>query len=134
MTYEEIVAKMKEYLAMETELEFKEFEQYYRSLIEYLNKDYQSLEEEDLVTMRYILTVVNTNAVDRGARKDKNFKKFRKMAEKVEFWADAIKYKLTKEMGHTDDSLDDALNKVDDKMHDRVEPETADEKDDAPEE
>ena len=31
---EEIIAKLKEYLAMDTEIDFKEFDEYYRKLIE----------------------------------------------------------------------------------------------------
>ena len=77
--------KMKEYLAMDTEIDFKEFDEYYRKLIEKLNSDYQEMSQEDLLNMRYVLNTVAVNAENRSLRKDKFAKKYRKIQEKNEF-------------------------------------------------
>lgn len=113
---EEFVKKMKEYLAMDTEIDFQEFEHYYRQLVDYLNADYQSLAAEDLLKLRYILSVVSANAAGRGARKDKNVKKYRKIEEKTNFWHDAITYKLKKECAYTEDSLREAEGRIEEEM------------------
>lgn len=113
---ENLTAKLKEYLSMDTEIEFKEFQGYYNAIIDKLNKDYQSLTEEELLTIRYILNTVAINADNRSARKDKYVKKFRKMADKTKFWADAISLKLKKEMGYTDASIEEADERIDKEM------------------
>lgn len=113
---ENIVAKMKEYLAMDTEIEFKEFDEYYKSIIEKLTKEYQELKEEELLNMRYILNTVAVNAENRSARKDKYMKKFRKIGEKTRFWSDAISAKLKKDNGYTDATLEEADERIDKEM------------------
>ena len=113
---ENITAKLKEYLAMDTEIDFNEFQSYYNTVIEKLNKDYQNFSESDLVRMRYVLNTVALNAETRGARKDKNMKKFRKMADKSRFWSDAISHKLKKEFGYTQASLEEADEGIDEEM------------------
>ena len=49
-------------------------------------------------------------------RKDKNSKKYRKINDKCRFWVDAITYKLTKELGYTNDMIDEAEEKIDAEM------------------
>lgn len=113
---EEIIAKLKEYLAMDTEIDFKEFDGYYRKLIEKLNSDYQEMSEEDLLNMRYVLNTVAVNAENRSARKDKFGKKYRKIQEKTNFWSNAITYKAKKELGYTDAMLEEADQRIDEAM------------------
>ncbi|MEG1477996.1 MAG: hypothetical protein RSC20_00570 [Clostridiales bacterium] len=110
---EKIIAKIKEYLAMDSEIEFKEFEDYYKTLIEKLNKDFKELKEEELLQMRYVLNTVTINAENRAARKDKYMKKFRKIADKTKFWAEAIAHKLKKELGYTDAAIEEADERID---------------------
>ena len=45
---ESIVTKLKEYLAMDSEIEFSEFQDYYNKVLEKLNQDYQELTEDEL--------------------------------------------------------------------------------------
>ena len=79
---ETIKAKLKEYLAMDHELEFGEFNTYYNSVIEELNANYQGYDAETLLTMRYVLSTVAVNAQAWSMRKDKNSKKYRKINDK----------------------------------------------------
>ncbi|MDO4542362.1 MAG: hypothetical protein Q4C00_06005, partial [Bacillota bacterium] len=98
------------------ERDFTEFQGYYTALIDKLNKDYQNLSEEELLKIRYILNTVSINAENRSARKDKYMKKFRKMAEKARFWADAISHKLKTEMGYTQATIEEADERIDEEM------------------
>lgn len=110
---ETIKAKLKEYLAMDHELEFAEFNAYYNTILEELNANYQNYDEQALLDMRYILNTVAVNAQSWSFRKDKNAKKYKKITEKAHFWADAITYKLKKEYNYTNEMIDDADEKID---------------------
>lgn len=113
---ETIKAKLKEYLAMDHELEFGEFNEYYNLVLAELNANYGSYDAETLLSMRYVLSTVCVNAQSWATRRDKNSKKYKKIAEKTRFWVDAITYKLTKELGYTSDMIDDAEEKIDAEM------------------
>lgn len=103
--------KLKEYLNMDTEIPFDEFEAYYKDVVGYLQKNYQPMDHASLIKARYITSIVAANAYDRARRKGPHAKKYRKMAEKCEFWADAIKYRLLKE-GLTEEQIDEAEQKL----------------------
>ncbi|MBQ1251898.1 MAG: hypothetical protein IIY02_03175 [Firmicutes bacterium] len=113
---ESIKAKLKEYLAMDHELAFGEFNEYYNEVMAELNGNYQGYDAENLLSMRYVLSTVCINAQNWSLRKDKNAKKYKKIADKTRFWVDAITYKLTKELGYTNDMIDDAEEKIDAEM------------------
>lgn len=113
---EAIVSKLKEYLAMATEIDFAEFQRYYQQIIDFLGKNYQDLEEEQLLQIRYILNTVDANAGARAARKDANMKKFRKIGEKCRFWSNAIQLKLGNEYGYDQDKLEAADARIDEAM------------------
>lgn len=113
---ETIKAKLKEYLAMDNELEFNEFNAYYNTIIEELNAHYGEYGEDILLEMRYILNTVAVNAQMWGSRKDKYSKKYKKINEKAKFWADAMTYKLKKEFGYDNDKIDAADEKIDAEM------------------
>lgn len=113
---EAIKGKLKEYLAMDHELDFAEFNEYYNSIIAKLNEQYQEFTENDLLEMRYILNTVAVNAQMWGSRKDKNSKKYKKIQDKTKFWAEAITYKLKKEFGYDNEKIDAADEKIDGEM------------------
>ena len=113
---ESIVTKLKEYLAMDSEIEFSEFQDYYNKVLEKLNQDYQKLTEDELLKIRYVLNTIAVNAENRWARKDKYVKKYKKMADKTRFWADAIAHKLKKELAYTDAKLEEADQSIDDEL------------------
>ena len=113
---ETIKTKLKEYLAMDHELEFGEFDAYYHTLLTELNAHYQEYDDATLLDMRYILNTVAVNAQIWGSRKDKNSKKYRKINEKAKFWADAITYKLKKEFGYDNEKIDAADERIDAEM------------------
>lgn len=93
---EPLVAKMKEYLAMETEISFAEFKEYYQQVMDYLQSNYQEMDNEALISAKFVLDIIKNNAQDRAARKVAESKKYKKMAEKCSFWSEAITYRLEK--------------------------------------
>ncbi|MEG1662223.1 MAG: hypothetical protein RR332_06855, partial [Clostridiales bacterium] len=71
----------------------------------FLQNQYQEMSMEDMVKAKGILAIMAANAKTRAIAKDVNRKKFVKMAEKSAFWDDALKHRLIKEEGMTDDEL-----------------------------
>ena len=106
---EELVAKMGEFIKMEDELPFTEFQAYYQSVIDYLMKNYQDMTTDQLVQAKGITMIMGNNAKARAMRKDENRKKFTKMGEKSAFWENAIKLRLTKE-GMSESELDEKVD------------------------
>ena len=94
---EQLYEKMLQFTKMTEELPFADFQAYYQEVIDYLQKEYQNLTQEDLLKAKGICNIIAGNAVGRSARKDSNSKKFKKMAEKTRFWHDAIQARLLKE-------------------------------------
>lgn len=107
-TLAELSAKMGEYTKAEEEISFGEFQSYFNDLMAFLQKEYQDLGNDDLVTAKGIAMIVAGNAKMRSLRKDANRKKFSKMGEKAAFWEDAIRRRLLKE-GMTEADLDEKV-------------------------
>lgn len=97
VTIESLKQKMSEYTKMTDQLPFAEFNEYYRQLTGFLQSDYHLLSVDDLVIAVAICRIVGTNARLRGVHSDPNKKKFIKMAEKSEFWRNAITTRLKTE-------------------------------------
>lgn len=106
---DEKLAKLMEYLQMETEIPFEEFKSYYSGMVELLNKEYDGMDQTTLLKGKYICTIVKANAESRAPRSKINGKHFKKMAAKLGFWADAIEFRLKKE-GMTQDEIDGAIS------------------------
>lgn len=111
VSVEQQFQKMKEYLNMDTEIPFDEFEAYYKEIMDALQNDYQSMEHGTLIKVRYITTILADNATARSQRKGPKLKKYRKMAEKSDFWSEAIKFRLLQE-GLTVEQIDEAEEKL----------------------
>ncbi len=97
VTIESLKQQMGEYTKMTEQLPFAEFSDFYRQLIGFLQSDYHLLSVDDLVIAVAICRIVGTNARVRGIHSDPNKKKFIKIAEKSEFWRDAITARLKTE-------------------------------------
>ena len=94
---EELLQKLKVFLAMEQELPFAEFREFYMELIGVLMSGFETMDNDSRVQGRYICQIVGSNARARAGTSRDLSKKFRKMAEKCDFWAEAIDYRLGKE-------------------------------------
>lgn len=108
---QELCAKMKEYLKMTDPLPYEQFVGYYQSVLDHLQEKYQDMTQDELVEAKTICNLLNANAVERAAKKDGNYKKFRKMAEKSAFWQDAIEVNLLKQ-GLTKKSLEEKEKEI----------------------
>jgi hypothetical protein len=108
---EEKMAKLKEYLQMETEIPFEEFKEYYNGVIGLLNSGYSEMDQAACLKARYICSIVQANAQSRAARSKINGKAFKKMAAKCGFWVEAIDHRLKKE-GLTQAAIDAAMREI----------------------
>lgn len=94
---EELLRRLKEYLAMDHELPFEEFQQYYMELMKVLTEEFESMSNEKRVMGRCICQIVSSNAQGRAGQSRAHGKKFKKISEKCTFWVEAIDYRLGKE-------------------------------------
>ncbi len=88
--------KMKEYLNMDSEIPFEEFNDYYTRYIEFLKGNFESLNEEESLEGLLILNSLKSNSEDRAKRKGKEAKKYNKMFERTGIWAGAMFQRLVK--------------------------------------
>ncbi len=112
---EKFMAKMKEYLHMDSELPYEDFNAFYQDFMNYLNSEYQSFDQDTCNKARFISSILYLNAEERAKNKGQNGKKFKKIAEKGKFWADAINYRLLKE-GMTQELIDKAYADINEAM------------------
>ena len=68
-------AKMQEFLKMETEISYEEFNEYYKSVMDFLQREFENLDQDGLVTMSGICQIMYLNAGSRGQRKRDVYKR-----------------------------------------------------------
>lgn len=103
--------KMNEYLNMDTEIPFEEFTAYYAQVMDQLKENYEKMENEDLLKVKFILSIISTNGTMRAQRKGSNSKKYKKISEKATFWGDAINLRLLKS-GMSQEEIDQSMNNM----------------------
>lgn len=108
---EALMTKMKEYLGMDTEIPYGEFNEYYQQVMGYLQANYDGMANEDLFQAKYILSIISTNAAGRAHRKGPESKKYNKISEKTSFWNKAISYRLEKS-GLSPKEIEEAVEKA----------------------
>jgi 16S rRNA C1402 (ribose-2'-O) methylase RsmI len=101
---EQLFEKLKEYLGMETEISYEEFESYYQKVIAAFSESYESFNQDEAVKGRFILSILMSNSEDRAKRYKNLSKKYRKMYDKCHLWAEALTLRLLK-MGMTKDQI-----------------------------
>ena len=72
---DELFEKLKEYLSMDKEIPFTEFSEYFEKVLKVIGDEYKEYKQEQLEKARFIFSILQSNAVERGSRKDKNTKK-----------------------------------------------------------
>ena len=112
---ESYLAKMKEYLNMESEIPYPEFSEYFQDYVGYLNANYETFDQEACTNARFIFSILTVNCEDRAKRKGPEAKKYKKMGEKSRLWLDAITLRLKKE-GLTPEQIEEANTKISDAM------------------
>jgi len=111
MKVEELYTKMQEYLGMDTEISFQEFEEYYRKVLNYLNSNFAQMSREEKIKGKFVVAIVESNSLARARRKGPEMKKYKKMQEKMAFWREAIVYNLKKD-GMTEREIDEEVEKL----------------------
>ncbi|AQS58176.1 hypothetical protein [Desulforamulus ferrireducens] len=101
---EKLFEKLKEYLNMDTEISYEEFEAYYQDVISLLNAQYQELNKEETIHGRFILSIIMSNAEERAKNYKSLAKKYKKIYNKCQIWAEALTLRLLK-MGMTKDEI-----------------------------
>ena len=105
---ETLLTKIQEYLKMDTEIPFGEFTEYYQQVMDFLQTNYETMDNDGLMAAKYILSIVSGNSKSRALRKGSESKKYKKMGEKASFWSEAINFRLLKE-GMTQQEIDESI-------------------------
>ena len=108
---EKMFEKLKGYLHMETEIPYEEFSEYYKSLIDVLNKSFEDMDQDSRLKARYICSIVQANAESRGERSKVNAKAYKKINAKSAFWMDAINFRILKD-GMTQAEIDKVTEEI----------------------
>jgi len=108
---QELLTQLQEYLRMESDLPFPEFQEYFRKLIEELRTNFEAMSSEERIQARYICKIVGTNAQIRAGKSRLHMKQFRKINEKCQFWLEAIDFRLEKE-GLSEQEIEDKMEQV----------------------
>ncbi len=106
-----LLAKMREYLKMESEIPFEEFKDYYEQVMDYLQNNYDNMTNDELLVAKFVLDIVSSNSKSRAIRKGPESKKYKKMAEKTSFWSEAIDFRL-KNAGMSKEDIDTGVAKI----------------------
>lgn len=94
---EKFFEKMKEYLNMDTEISYEEFESYYQEFTGFLKDNYQNFNQEESIKGRFVLSILMSNSEERAKKNKTLAKKYKKIREKSSIWAEALTYRLVKE-------------------------------------
>lgn len=93
------------YLNMDEEISFKEFNDYYRRVLDELAEKHESFTEEDVWKHLYVVENVLSNAESRAReKKGSEAKKYAKMAKRLQLWAQNLALRLG-EAGYTDEDI-----------------------------
>ncbi|AXF54815.1 hypothetical protein [Salicibibacter kimchii] len=99
------------YLNMEGEIDFEEFQDYYKKVIDYLQEHGNDLEEEQIWQGLLVVESVASNAENRGKeqRKGKEAKKYKRMRERAKLWAQNFTKRL-QSLGYSDEQINDRFH------------------------
>ncbi|WP_413379854.1 hypothetical protein [Alkalihalobacillus sp. 1P02AB] len=100
------------YLNMEEEISFKEFNDFYKKVVDELGTTHESLEQESVWKALFIVENVMSNANGRAnEKKGSESKKYSKMAQRLELWAKNLSARLA-EAGYTEDDINERFNEM----------------------
>ncbi len=106
--------KLREYLDMPEDLPFAEFTKYNTEVLNELQANYHTYDLDTLMKTISVITVVAANAIDRGktAVNHTEKKKYKKIADKMTFWAEAVARRLEREYNMTKEQVDAEIDKL----------------------
>lgn len=99
------------YLNMEEEITFKEFQSYYQQVLNALDEQGDSLDEEMIWKSLFIVENVMTNAEGRANAKAPEAKKYKKMAQRLQLWAKNLAQRLG-DLGYSEEDISERFNSM----------------------
>lgn len=109
---DQLYKQIHEYLKMDEEISFEEFDNYYKSVIDYLNDNGDKLDESAIWKALFISENVMSNADARAKNaKGSLSKKYKKIAQRLSLWAQNLTARLA-EMGYSKEQLDERFEKM----------------------
>ncbi|GAK06560.1 MULTISPECIES: hypothetical protein [Geomicrobium] len=110
---DELYEKVQDYLNMEEEIDFKEFQAYYKKVTDYLQAEGQNFDEDKLWKGLLIVESIASNASNRAKeiRKGPEVKKYKRMNERMKLWAQNFTKRLA-ELGYTDEDINERFHKM----------------------
>ncbi|MCT8138728.1 hypothetical protein H1D32_13865 [Anaerobacillus sp. CMMVII] len=104
---QELYVKIHEYLNMDEEIPFEEFDQYYKTVIKHFSEASDDLAEEDVWKGLFIIENLMSNAESRAKEsKAAKQKKYKKIAERSSLWAQNFAARLYR-LGYTEEQLNE---------------------------
>ncbi|TSB45367.1 hypothetical protein [Alkalicoccobacillus porphyridii] len=107
---QELYDQIQVYLNMEDEIPFKEFQSFYKKVIDFLAENAEDLDEESLWKALFVVENVISNAEGRANdTRGGEAKKYAKMASRLQLWAKNFGARLGR-AGYTEDDINDRFN------------------------
>ena len=109
---EALYNKIQEYLNMDEEISFEEFDDFYKQVVSELSERHEQLDEEDLWKALYVVENIMSNADSRAnSLKGAVSKKYRKMAERTQLWSKNFMGRL-RALGYTEEQINERFDKM----------------------
>lgn len=109
---EALYNKIQEYLNMDEEISFEEFDSFYKQVVSELSEKHEDFDEEGIWKALYIVENIMSNADSRAnSLKGAISKKYRKMAERTQLWSKNFMGRLHA-LGYTDEQINERFDKM----------------------
>ena len=109
----ELYKEIHTYLNMEEEIDFEQFDDFYKRVIDYFNHYADEFEEEDIWRALFIAENVMSNANDRRkeSKGPKAKKKYQKMGKRLKLWAENFAIRLAQK-GYTKEQMNERFENM----------------------
>lgn len=109
---QQLYEKIHEYLIMDEEITFEEFDQFYKTVLKYFSEKSEDLAEADVWKGLFIIENIMSNAEGRiKEEKGSKQKKYKKMKDRASLWAQNFAGKLYK-LGYTEEQLNERFEEM----------------------
>lgn len=108
---DELYQQVQTYLNMEGEIDFDEFQDYYKNVLDYLQEHGNDLEEDQIWKGLLVVESIASNAENRykEQRKGKEVKKYKRMRERAKLWAQNFTKRLQSH-GYSDEQINERFH------------------------
>ncbi|RKD25659.1 hypothetical protein BEP19_01580 [Ammoniphilus oxalaticus] len=103
--------KMVEYLNMEDEIDFKEFDGYYKQTLRELEANYEKYDQQQGLHALFVMDNLKANSESRTQRKFPEAKKYKKISQRTHIWVEALFAQLVK-LGMNEQQIQEQMEKM----------------------